>query len=473
MSKSKEYLDNLKLAFIKNGLVLLEEYKGANTKVLAHNEICGHDYLVTPSVVSRGRYHNCPICTPRRSKSTYSNEQYIKELDALGLEAIDTYSGMKALNLIRNKTCGHEYRINPGHLFYDKHGITCPVCVANTKNRFFSKLLENSLTAVDNYTTCQESIEIINTKCNHQYSVIPNNLVTSNTGIICRLCTPVSSISKAEKELREFVEANYTGWIEYNDRTILEGKELDIVLPDLGLAIEYDGIRWHDSSKKPEAYHLDKTNKTEAFGFRLIHVTETEWLAKKDIVKSRLLSVLGKSTKIYARKTQLKEIPFPREFLETNHIQGAGTITKYNYGLFLESELVAVMTFSQPRFTTNCNYELVRYCSKLGTNIIGGASKLLKAFTNKYGTSIVSYSDRRWSQGNLYKQLGFEFSHNSKPNYRYHKYKYELSRYQCTKQQLKTKFPEFYSDELTETEIMQLAGYYKVFDCGSGVWILK
>jgi hypothetical protein len=66
------------------------------------------------------------------------------------------------------------------------------------------------------------------------------------------------------------------------------------------------------------------------------------------------------------------------------------------------------MTFSKPRFNRNYKYELVRFASKLGTQVIGGASKLLKYFEINYNPkSIISYADRRYSNGKLYYALGF------------------------------------------------------------------
>jgi hypothetical protein len=131
------------------------------------------------------------------------------------------------------------------------------------------------------------------------------------------------------------------------------------------------------------------------------------------------------------------------------------------------------MTFGIPRFTKEYDYELIRYCCKLNTTVVGGASKLLKYFRSKHAGSIISYADRRWSTGNLYAKLGFSFKHNSAPGYKYYKGKKVLSRYQCQKHLLKTLFPELWEEAKSETAIMSEAGYNKVFDCGNSVWVLK
>ena len=130
------------------------------------------------------------------------------------------------------------------------------------------------------------------------------------------------------------------------------------------------------------------------------------------------------------------------------------------------------MSFSTPRFTDKYKYELVRFCNKLNTSVVGGASKLLKYFRNKYKGSIISYSNKSWSIGDLYKKLGFSYSHTSSPNYRYYKGLNSLSRYACQKHKLKDMFPDLYDLDKTEDQIMSEAKYLKVYDSGNDVWVM-
>jgi hypothetical protein len=56
---------------------------------------------------------------------------------------------------------------------------------------------------------------------------------------------------------------------------------------------------------------------------------------------------------------------------------------------------------------------LNRLCFKTGVTVVGGASKLFSALKD-YALSngferIISWSDNRWSQGQVYKVLGFRF----------------------------------------------------------------
>lgn len=425
--------------------------------------------IIGSNLVQRGSGAKCKECIAPSIKTRFFTA--LKELNLVQQsDYINTQTKVQVSGI-----CGHIREIEPDSLVSRGVGKTCPTCrdlglIDGTyHNKFLTKLLDNNIELVDEYTGSKQPL-LVKYRCGHTNQITVSNLVQHNTGIICRICNPFTS--QPEQEILEYIKDIYSGWVIKQDRMLLDGQELDILLPDKNIAIEYNGGYWHSDAHKPKLYHSDKTNKCKELDLQLIHIMQEDWLNHKDIVKSRISNLLGKSTKIYARKCILKEIPFPRAFLNTNHIQGAGTITTHNYGLFYNEELVAVMTFSKPRFTTNQDFELVRYCSKLNTTIVGGASKLFKAFTNNNpNTTIVSYSDRKWSQGNLYKTLGFQHSHTSQPNYRYYSGNVSLSRYQCQKHLLKDKFPKHFDPKLSESEIMSNAGYSKVYDAGSDVWI--
>ena len=126
---------------------------------------------------------------------------------------------------------------------------------------------------------------------------------------------------------------------------------MDIIIPSKNIAIEFDGLYWHNETKVNKNYHLNKTIECLTNGIRLIHIFEDEWVNKKEIVKSRLNTILGNVTnKIYARKCEIKEISNEtcKTFLDNNHIQG-GINAPIRYGLFYNDDLVSVMNFCKPR----------------------------------------------------------------------------------------------------------------------------
>ena len=177
-------------------------------------------------------------------------------------------------------------------------------------------------------------------------------------------CYPyLSNNSYCEKEVIEFVKSIYNGVIINNNRKIIAPYELDIYLPEKKLAIEFDGLFWHnDKSGKDKNYHLDKTEKCEKQGIQLIHIFEDEWIEKQIIVKSIIKSKIGiYDKKIYARKCQIKEIAIKdkNDFLRMNHLQGEDH-SQIKLGLFYENELVSVMTFGKPRFNKKYDFEYMK-----------------------------------------------------------------------------------------------------------------
>ena len=259
----------------------------------------------------------------------------------------------------------------------------------------------------------------------------------------------------------------------FNDRHL--GLELDIFIPDYNLAIEYDGLMFHSEGNSKynmfnnteKSYHLKKTELCLKNNIQVFHIFEGEDL---DLWLSMINTKLNLNKKIYARKCIIKELKSQetKEFLDYNHIQGYIS-SKVNLGLYFEDELVSVMTFSKPRFNKNYEYELIRFCSKRNTSVIGGASKLWKYFVTKYNPkSVISYANRRFSNGEIYKTLGFTFLEKTSPNYFYFKEReHELfSRVKFQKHKLKD-ILDIYDENLSEAENMFNNGYRRIFDCGN------
>ena len=303
-------------------------------------------------------------------------------------------------------------------------------------------------------------------------------MLTSNflKGQGCPKCSHITS--KAEQEIVDLLPN-----CEQSNRTILQGKELDIVCNNF--AIEYNGLMFHSEgnnkstkfNKRNLKYkHLEKTELTENKGYQLFHIFENEWINKKQIWMSILNNKIGNNNKIFARKCSIKQLNNLdyKNFCNDNHLQGYG-IAKIKLGLYYNDELVSVMSFSKSRFNKNVEYELIRFCTKLNTTVIGGASKLLNNFVLKYNPeSIISYANRRWSQGHLYEKLGFEFIQNTTPNYFYFKPNENIlfSRNMFQKHKLKDKLNKF-DIKLTESENMFNNNYRRIYDSGNKVYIKK
>lgn len=288
-----------------------------------------------------------------------------------------------------------------------------------------------------------------------------------------------NNVSKAEQEIVDYIKSIYDGDIIQNTRNVIKPLELDIYLPQAKVAIEYDGLFWHSNIYVDKNYHLEKTTQCEAKGIKLFHIFENEWIDKKDIWKSVIANALGKSKRIYARKTQIKEISGSesKAFFDNNHLQGSSAGNKVSIGLFYNDEIVCAISFCKPRYNKNYEWEILRLCNKVNHNVIGGASKLLKYFKDKYQPqSILSYGNRRWCNlhSNIYKSLGFELLGMSNPAYYYFQPQKTIiyNRVLFQKHKLKDKL-KIFSENKTEMENMYDNGYLTIFDCGNLCYNVK
>ena len=265
------------------------------------------------------------------------------------------------------------------------------------------------------------------TECGFKWEMTKS---TTMSRFVCVKCNPYKK-HKTQSQIFDYIYSISNNTKE-NDKKFINPLELDILNDDFKFAIEYNGLLSHSFGKSKisyynnydidSKYHLYKTEQVEENGYQLFHIFENEWLnlKKRNIWYSIINNKMNKNSKIYARKCVIKEVNAKKakEFCELNHLQG-NAISSVKLGLYYENELVSLMTFRKHK---KYQWEIARFCSKLNTVITGGASKLLKYFERTYKpSSLLSYANRRWSIGNLYEKLGFEFSHNTKPNFFYFK----------------------------------------------------
>jgi len=331
-----------------------------------------------------------------------------------------------------------------------------------------------NLELVDNFNNVTDFMNIKCTKCNTKFKTVLDYIF--NGYGLCPKCFP-RSISSYESEIQNFILTLPNIDIDTNNRTFLSNnKEIDILIRNKKIAIEFDGLYYHsDKFMIDKNYHLDKMIECEKLGYMLIHIFEDEWIYKKEIVKSRIKQIMSisDSIKIYARNCYIKEISNKEKnnFLDKYHIQGID-ISKISLGAFYNNQLVSVMTFSRGNIAKGSKseegvWELNRFCSDYQYHVIGIASKLLTYFKRNYQwKKIFSYADRRWSDGNLYKKLGFKLEKVTDPNYWYVKGLKRLHRFSLRKKLNEPK-------DIPEWILRQKDGYFRVWDCGNIKFILN
>ena len=266
-----------------------------------------------------------------------------------------------------------------------------------------------------------------------------------------------------------------------HNREILNGMEIDIFIPPLKLGIEYNGLRWHSEEfGKDHRYHLDKLNKCNEKGIRLIQIFEDEWINHREICESKLKQICGLNTnpKIYARKCEIREISDKTEayeFLDKNHIQGR-TVCTIALGAYYQNNLIGVMTFKKEK---EGYWDLNRFATDINYQCVGIGGKLFKYFTRNYPfIKIKSFADRRWTTdptNNLYTKLGFAFDSFVPPTYWYHNPKINpyirFHKFGFRKQHLHKQYGLPLT--MTEREMTETLGYTRIWDCGLIKYLYK
>jgi len=336
-----------------------------------------------------------------------------------------------------------------------------PTIILNLKNL--------NLELISEFYRSGDIIKVKCLKCNNIFETTYFNL--QQNCMKCRICHPIlNRISKAENEISDFILNDLNIESIRNDKQVINPFELDIYIPSMKIAFEYNGLYWHsDLITKDKFYHLNKTEECEKNGIQLVHIFEDEWFNKKEIVKNRIKVLLNKfeGNKIYARNCEIKEIPsfIKNEFLDKYHIQGSD-ISSINLGAFYNLELVSVMTFSYGNISKgskkiNNVFELNRFCLNYNYHVIGIASKFLEFFKKNYlWEQIYSYCDRRWSLGKVYHKIGFNLDSITKPNYWYILNNKRIHRFNLRKKPDEPK-------NIPEWILRSNEGYYRIWDCGN------
>ena len=454
------------------------EYVNAKTKVCI---ICPEhgEFWQTPHNHLQGQ--GCPKCSPtlKLNKDVFienSNKKHNGKYD---------YSKVKYINN-RTKVCiicpehGEFWQTPSNHMYgygcakcanslnAENHTSNTDIFIEKAKLIHLNKYDYSKVKYINNRTKvciiCPEHGEFWQTPDAH----------LSNKG--CPKCGRV--MSNPEDEIVNVLDKICS---QQRNHTILKGKELDIFIPSLKIGIEYNGLRWHSEEfGKDHRYHLDKLNKCNEQGIKLIQIFEDEWINHRKICESKLRQICGLNTnpKIFGRKCEIREISNKNEaydFLDKNHIQGR-TVCTVALGAYHQEELVGIMTFKREK---EGYWDLNRFATDINYQCIGIGGKLFKHFVRKYPfIEVKSFADRRWTTdptNNLYTKLGFEFDSYVPPTYWYYNPKVDrykrFHKFGFRKQSLHNQYG--LPLEMTEREMTTTLGYTRIWDCGLIKYIYK
>ena len=193
----------------------------------------------------------CPYCDWTTIDLDNKSGAYTTHILSHGItikEHLENYPEDKDILKKQNKLIEREKIIMD-----DRYFISCPICGERLKRitlwhlkskhnmsmkEFREKYPKQELNSYMTYIIDKENFKL-------------GNLVVSKDRFV----------SKYEKELQDFLTENN---IEFKpNRQILIGKEIDILIENKKIGIEFNGLKWHTEwfSKKDRYYHVNKTNK--------------------------------------------------------------------------------------------------------------------------------------------------------------------------------------------------------------------
>lgn len=266
--------------------------------------------------------------------------------------------------------------------------------------------------------------------------------------------------SSLERKITKILDDNDVDYI-LNTKTLIGPMEVDIYIPEAKLAIEVNGIYYHNELHVDKNYHERKRLKCEAEGVKLMQFYEDDINNKFQIIENTILHRLNLSDrrKVFARKCNVignLSVTDRKLFLNVNHIQGFCK-SDYHLGLEYDGELVALMLFEDD--------VLVRYATN--SIVCGGFSKLLKKSGKSYIRTFVDYDT---FTGSAYEKVGFRLVDYIKPDYKYcvknirkHKFNYRRDKFRNDSSLL-------YDEDRTEHELAIMNKIYRVYDSGKGVY---
>lgn len=450
------------------------DYVNSKTPVIVTCSQHGH-FKVRPNALLTG-HAECSACSgsklnaaafAARSKLIHGDRYDYSKSRVAGYHAIVT---------ITCKEHG-DFEQTPNNHF---QGKGCPKCIGRLMSDTASFITAAKLIHGDTYDYSEveyvSAVKKVKIGCPKHglFEQQPNNHTRGNG---CSKCS--SKVSKPEIELFEMIRSFFPNAMQ-SVWTIIAPLQLDIVVPDKKIAIEFNGLHYHSDRNdgKRDDYHFEKMKKTEEAGYRLIQVWEDDWKNKRTVVVKTLRHALGLSDKAEQARKCTVTLPALKnvvQFFTTNHLQGCprqGVV----YALEYEGRVIAAMAFhrvvSERGMAASANrWELGRYATTQA--VAGGASRLFRAFLKDHAecAEVISYSDNDWFDGKMYTMLGFRLGGIVKPDYkivdgglRRHKTNYKLS-------ELQKRLGEKFDPLLTERENCRNNGLFRVYGSGLKKWI--
>jgi len=252
-------------------------------------------------------------CKERYNNETYKNIEKRKEtnLEKYGFEHVimnkDVQEKRKETNLekfgVEHTFQSDEIKEKAKQTNLKKYGVE------HYNN--IEKTLETVKQENINKLKCKFSLNVIDYKdklftieCNkkHEYKSYYDLIYKRNKYGVeqCTICNPIGTkYSDSEKRLLDFIKNNYDGEIITNTRNIINPYELDIYLPELKLAYEYNGLYWHSELYRDKKYHKMKYDMCKDKKVQLIQESYDEKMSIMTLTDEQVITVENEKMEIW------------------------------------------------------------------------------------------------------------------------------------------------------------------------------
>jgi len=276
-------------SFIENEghQLLSKEYKNNHTKLTIK---CPKDHINSINFSNFRQGQRCFECNKLNLSKKFSfNYDYIKNfIEKEGYQLLSSDYVNAHIKLLVKCPLGHEYKVKFNNFQQGQRCFECNKLKLSKIKKYTYKYVKDYIEKEDyqllsnNYTNSNHKL-LLSCPKYHKFKMSFNSF--KNQNYRCPICWYESKSSKQEKEIQDYIEAFGYNIIR-NDRTQiinpLTGKnlELDVWIPELNKAIEYNGTYWHKKLDKIKKDQI-KIDQCKEKGIDLLIVNEYNWVNNK------------------------------------------------------------------------------------------------------------------------------------------------------------------------------------------------
>lgn len=269
-TKSPTYFAEEVFNLVGDEYTVLEKYVRSRVKILFRHNVCGHKYLQEPRNFLAGK--RCPKCFRLVKETTESFKKLMKDAVGDDYSLLSEYVGANDGLTIRHNVCGKVFNMVAANF---KRGQRCPYC---TKSGIPVRSFEEMACKVSSITSNYELLS-------YEGCVVPATFKHLVCGNIFKMKTytflelngrcPFCKISVPERllqlELQKWFDCKFNyfpSWLRGSSGYKLE---LDIFMPSIKTAVEYDGGNFHIDRINTDE---DKDNCCYNNGIKLIRLRD-------------------------------------------------------------------------------------------------------------------------------------------------------------------------------------------------------